>query len=126
MEDKEVKQGDMVVACGVPLEICPAVDGTIGVVFGVVDGRLFIRWFNGFTCSADPRWVRPWAGPGNDSGVLYVQGTNNETDVCAYETSTGRSWVVASTNVEADRPYDDRLTDAARICVLLNAARRTS
>ena len=52
------------------------------------------------------------------TGKLYL-GTD-ETDVCALGPS-GESVVIASTNIMADRPYEDRCADAAHIVHLVNA-----
>ena len=52
--------------------------------------------------------------------ITYHLGTESETDVCAFDSATTRSWVVCSTNIEADRPYEDRGADATRIRDLLN------
>lgn len=57
--------------------------------------------------------------------ITYHLGTESETDVWAFDSATLRSWIVCSTNVEADRPYDERLADARRIRDLLNLAETT-
>jgi len=50
------------------------------------------------------------------TGKLYL-GTD-ETDVCALGPS-GESVVIASTNIMADRPYEDRCADAAQAAYAL-------
>lgn len=50
--------------------------------------------------------------------LIYALGTD-ETDVCAFDPATGCSWVVCSTNIQADRPYEERVADAKWIVHLL-------
>jgi hypothetical protein len=52
--------------------------------------------------------------------IIYALGTD-ETDVCAYDPERDTTWVVCSTNVCADRKYENRVRDAAHILALLSA-----
>jgi hypothetical protein len=51
--------------------------------------------------------------------ITYHLGTD-ETDVCAYDSDKDTTWVVCSTNISADRPYEQRIADAAYIRRLLD------
>lgn len=51
--------------------------------------------------------------------VTYHLGTESLTDVYAHDKTTGKTWLVCSTNVEADRPYYERVHDAMLIRELL-------
>lgn len=51
--------------------------------------------------------------------VSYHLGTESLTDVYAHDKVTSKTWLVCSTNVEADRPYYERVHDAMLIRELL-------